>query len=380
MQFSDHPKHGRRFSLPCFRFICCSPLRGGIVALAGLMLAFGAGCQETSRGQQAEKSVFSESDVHIRRSQGETMGTYYAVTVVDPPASFPSDWKEAIDLALREVNDQMSTYLEHSEISKFNASQSTDWFPVSAAFARVVDKAQEISRATDGAFDITVGPLVNAWSFGPGKRSQRPPEESQLQEIMQRIGYERLEVRLDPPALKKQLPELQIDLSAIAKGYGVDRLIEVLQGFGCENAFVDIGGEDRTIGRRGNRAWRVAVEDPKEGERQFHYAFELTDRAIATSGDYRNFFVYEGQRYSHTIDPQTGRPVKHQVALVSVLAATCMEADAWATALNVLGDDAGMRIAEEKSLAVRFVIRLDDGGYKAIATTNFPENILAAEE
>lgn len=313
--------------------------------------------------------------IEIVQASGETMGTYYQVTIADPPADLPNDWEQELDLTLRRVNDQMSTYLKSSELSRFNAVDSTQWFPISAPIVKVVDQALAISAATDGAFDITVGPLVDAWSFGPGKRTLEPPPAKVIEELRELVDYRAVETRAEPPALRKTIGKLRIDLSSIAKGYAVDRLVEQLSEFGCEHCFVDIGGENRAIGKRGNRSWRVAIEDPVEGERTFHLAFELNDQAIATSGEYRNFFEFEGQRYSHTIDPRTGMPVAHDLAVVSVFADNCMVADGWATALNVVGPERAMEIAAEQRLAVRIVRKLADGTLRAAESELFPENI-----
>ncbi|XZE52147.1 FAD:protein FMN transferase [Planctomycetaceae bacterium SH139] len=313
--------------------------------------------------------------IEILQASGETMGTYYQVTIADPPLNLPNDWEQELDLTLRRVNDQMSTYLKSSELSRFNALDSTEWFPVSAPVVKVVDQALAISAATDGAFDITVGPLVDAWSFGPGKRTLEPPPANVIEELRALVDYRAVETRVEPPALRKSIGKLRIDLSSIAKGYAVDKLVDQLRELGCEHGFVDIGGENRAIGQRGNRSWRVAIEDPVEGERTFHLAFELTNRAIATSGDYRNFFEFEGQRYSHTIDPRTGMPVTHDLAVVSVFADNCMLADGWATALNVVGPERAMEIATKERLAVRIVRKLPDGTLRAVESELFPENI-----
>jgi FAD:protein FMN transferase len=316
----------------------------------------------------------------ILKSSGETMGTYYVVTIADPPESLPTDWAEQVDRELRLVNDQMSTYLKSSEISRFNTSTSTDWFEVSADLANVVQVGLDISEITDGAFDVTVAPLVNAWNFGPTKRSNRPPTDDEISDILAKVGYEKLSVRSDPPALRKEIPTLTIDLSAIAKGHGVDRLVELLRGLGCQNVFVDIGGEDRAIGMRGDREWRVAIEDPNDHEREYHLAFALDNQAIATSGDYRNFFEFEGERYSHTIDPRTGRPVTNQVASVSVFANDCMTADGWATALTVLGPEKAVQLAESLKLPVRVVTRADDGAFTVSKSSLFPKEIASKPE
>lgn len=316
-----------------------------------------------------------ETDAEIVRAAGQTMGTYYAVTIANPPDSLDDDWVEQIDAELRRVNDQMSTFLKSSEISRFNDSESTEWFSVSPETATVVAKAQEVAGATDGAFDVTVGPLVDAWSFGTTKRSAQPPTDEQIEALRAVIGYENLQARLDPPALRKRVPGLRVDLSAIAKGHGVDRVLEMLVRLGCENVFVDIGGEDRAIGRRGNRPWRVAIEEPNDTKREYQLAIELKDQAVATSGDYRNFFEYQGRRFSHTIDPRTGRPVTHGVASVSVIAEDCMTADAWATAITVLGAEAGMEIAHQVGLAVRIVEREAEHRFRVTQSDTFPENI-----
>jgi thiamine biosynthesis lipoprotein len=289
------------------------------------------------------------------------MGTVYMVKISDPPADLPEDWRQQVDLELRRVNDQMSTYLESSELSRFNRSSSTDWFPVSPETATVVAYALDVSAATDGAFDVTVGPLVDAWSFGPGERSETPPDDAKIAQLRERVGYQRLAVRRDPPALKKQQPALRVDLSAIAKGHGVDRVIERLTAMGVENAFVEIGGEVRVQGARGPRPWGVGIQQPDAESGRVLTAVPLTTGAIATSGDYRNYFEKEGERFSHTLDPRTGRPITHRVASVSVHADHCMAADAWATAINVLGAEAGAEVAAAEGLDILMLVRTDEG-------------------
>ncbi len=365
----------------------CNAVRSllGLFVFTSLLVAGCDSGQQSAEPAATNKSATAPPDggavagsnrpIEILQASGETMGTYYQVTIADPPADLPNDWEQELDLTLRRVNDQMSTYLKSSELSRFNALNSTEWFPVSAPVVKVVDQALAISAATDGAFDITVGPLVDAWSFGPGKRTLEPPPANVIEELRALVNYRAVETRAEPPALRKSIEKLRIDLSSIAKGYAVDRLVEQLSDFGCEHCFVDIGGESRAIGQRGNRSWRVAIEDPVEGERTFHLAFELNNRAIATSGDYRNFFEFEGQRFSHTIDPRTGMPVKHDMAVVSVFADSCMLADGWATALNVVGPERALEIAAEERLAVRIVRKLADGTLLASESELFPDNI-----
>lgn len=338
-----------------------------------------AGCADKpvsdveSLGQTAVAS--SEAGVNLLKMEGPTMGSYFSITIANPPDDLAADWQLAIEQELRKINDLMSTYLESSELSRFNQSTSTDWFPVSTELAFVVDAAQTISKASDGAFDVTVGPLVNLWNFGPKRKRREPPGTEEIEATRAVIGFDKLEVRLDPPSLRKLVPDLKVDLSAIAPGYATDRLVEILGGFGCENVFVDISGEVRARGKRGGRSWRVAIEDPSDDTRSYHLAYELRDRAIATSGDYRNFFEHNGKRYSHTIDPRTGRPVEHGVASVSVFAERSMDADAWATAYTVLGMEAGLELAEKLEMQVLIVRRAADGSFEERQSSRFPDSL-----
>jgi thiamine biosynthesis lipoprotein len=307
----------------------------------------------------------------IREFRGETMGTTYMVKIAGADGIDDQTLRFAIDGELRRVNDQMSTYLKSSEITQFNQSESTDWFPVSSEFAKVVGVAQQISKTTGGAFDITVSPLVNAWSFGTTKRTQTVPDASEIQSILESVGYQKLTVRPDPPALRKSIPELQIDLSSIAKGHGVDRVIERLATLGADHAFVEIGGEVRTAGDKPGGAWKVGIQLPDAASDTVMIAHSMlvnepAGNAMATSGDYRNHFSVDGKRYSHTIDPRTGSPVDHDLASVTVVAKTCMEADAWATALNVLGIRDGEIIASDNDLHTLLVARSGDEGFRMV--------------
>lgn len=304
----------------------------------------------------------------MRQARGQTMGTVYDVKIFDPPADLPEDWKSVVDRELRRVNDQMSTYLESSELSRFNQSDSTQWFGVSSETARVVSRALQIHEASDGAFDVTIFPLVSAWHFGPGERTNAPPTQARIDQLLPLVGSQWLEVRHDPPALRKQRSELTVDLSAIAKGHGVDRVVGLLRNLGATNVFVDIGGDLRVTGDKGGEPWRIGIQQPDVQGTVVAIAHPLRDAAMATSGDYRNFFEHQGRRYSHTIDPRTGRPVEHAVASVTVIAEDCMTADAWATALNVLGADAGMELAQRLGIDALMMVRDDDGGLTTLGS------------
>jgi thiamine biosynthesis lipoprotein len=252
--------------------------------------------------------------------------------------------------------------LPDSEISRFNAFESTGWFEVSPETAKVLATARQISEQTDGAFDVTVAPLIELWGFGSSGRMKEPPADEQLQALADQIGWEKLDVRTDSPALKKSHPELSANLSAIAKGYGVDAVAENLERLGIESYLVEIGGEIRVKGtKRDGSVWIVGVESPVESTREVKHAIPLTDAALATSGDYRNFIEREGKKYSHTIDPRTLKPIEHSLASVSVIAETCMEADALATGLMVMGPDKGYNYSEERGIPVLMMIHAEDG-------------------
>jgi len=263
-----------------------------------------------------------------------------------------------VEDALADVNRMMSTYLPDSEISIFNASASTEWQTVSGAFCLSVEKALELSTYTDGAFDITVAPLVNLWGFGPGNMIDEPPAEAEIASILDSVGYEKLQTDCSAPALKKHVPELMLDMSAFGKGFAVDRIAALLDGKGLANYLIEVGGELRLRGHniKGEK-WAIGIERPLTYERRPHTVVRLTDVALATSGDYRNFFVADGQLYSHTIDTRTGRPVTHTLASVTVLDNSGYRADALATALLVMGPERGMELAMRDDLAVLFLLR-----------------------
>ena len=253
---------------------------------------------------------------------GRTMGTTYSIKYYPIQESRQDAIvKKKVEEVLAEINRQMSTYDSESELSRFNLSQTTDWFDVSASTVEVVSQAMETSQLSDGKFDPTVGPLVKLWNFGPGREKFEVPANDVIKAAMRRIGYQKVQVRIDPPALKKSDPEIYLDLSAIAKGYAVDRVSDALAELELKTHLVEIGGEMRCLGRKpGGELWSLAVEKPTEGFRGIQKSLLMTNCAIATSGNYRNFYIENGKRFSHTIDPETGRPVRHQLASATVIA------------------------------------------------------------
>lgn len=318
--------------------------------IAFLAFSFLAGC-----------SIWKHSDVQ-QQLEGSTMGTTYSIRYC-PGEDTPSaiTLQHLIEIELSKVNQQMSTYLKDSEISVFNDALSSDWVAVSTETAQVIELAQSISVTSKGAFDITVGPIVDLWGFGPEKGAEKIPSETELESARARVGFTQLEVSLDPPAIKKSNPAVRIDLSAIAKGHGVDRVGSLLANHGIKNYFVEIGGEIVTRGTRPNaQSWQIGIETPQFGPRSIQSIIGLSDAAIATSGDYRNYFEHEGKRYSHTIDPSTGRPITHQLASASVVADNCALADAIATCMMVLGPDRGLALADANEWAVFLIQRNED--------------------
>ena len=288
---------------------------------------------------------------------GQTMGTTYRVHARCPEAPDAAQ----VDAVLASVNASMSTWDKDSEISRFNASPIGEWTTLSPPLAEVMRAALTLSAMSDGAFDVSVGALVDAWGFGPAGPSSEAgttPGEMEIEATLARTGFRHLE--LDGNRLRKSL-DLRIDLSGIAKGYGVDAVAEAVAEHGCTDYLVEIGGEVRVRGNgRHGRPWQLGIEVP-DVSGSAHRVVALREGAMATSGDYRNFFERDGKRYSHTIDPRAGRPVAHALASVSVVHASAMWADGYATLIAVLGPEAGLEFAVSQELAAYLLVRREDG-------------------
>jgi thiamine biosynthesis lipoprotein len=294
---------------------------------------------------------------------GTTMGTQFSVKM---PADTPLPDREVlqrdIDALLARMESLLSTYIVDSEISAFNINESTDWQAASLEFCLSVEESLAISALTGGAFDITVGPLVNLWGFGPDGATLEPPSGEEIAAARTRVGYEHLHTDCAKPAVRKDLAGLYVDLSAYAKGYAVDSVARLLDELAIQNYLIEIGGELKVRGHNADgQAWAVAIEEPLDQERRVHSVIRLTDSAVATSGDYRNFFEFDEQRFSHTIDTRTGRPVTHPLASVTVIADTAAYADAMATALMVLGPEDGLELATTRGIAALFLVRTESG-------------------
>lgn len=297
---------------------------------------------------------------------GHTMGTSWHVTVAPNPAGGtgtppPEILQAGIEAVLEAVNASMSTYRQDSEISRFNAAPADTWFDISPEFYTVLSAALAVGFQSEGAYDVTVAPLVNLWGFGPGGPTAAPPEDDAIAALREDVGQDHLRLDGEGQRLLKRR-RVALDFSSIAKGFAVDRVARWLASQGLVNYLVEVGGEMRAggVSHRGD-PWRVAIERPDSGDRGVERAIRLSDVAVATSGDYRNFFELGGRRYSHSIDPRSGYPVSHDLVSVTVVHPSAMMADAWATALTVLGQEEGMAVAQSQGLAVYFIQRRAEG-------------------
>ena len=322
-----------------------------------------------------------------REHSGKTMGTDYAVKVTQFPET--GDWKKItieIQDKLDALEAMMSTYRHDSEVCRFNAFSSTeDWFSVSKETAQIVQTSLEISLLTEGAFDITVAPLVRHWGFGADRSLRQADSFEDLKSsailLKEQIGYEKLAVRLDPPALKKAIPELTIDLSAIAKGFAVDCIAELLDAHKMTDYLIEVGGEVRGKGKKSkDKDWTVAIEKPLPDQFSgIQQVFPLKGQSLATSGSYLQTAQIGNQRVSHIIDPRTGLPAQigdgvGELVSAAVLAPNCTQADALATAMFVLGEQQGRELANRHKITVLFLLQTGDE-IKENASNSWAKNL-----
>ena len=368
--------HTKRWDLTACRNVNQSGIRLKNMALALLAFVLIVGSPRLITPAVAQSKDTDESNRWL--ITGRTMGPVpFSVVIAYPPTTLKRlDAESAIESSLDRVNRLMSTYREDSDISRFNKSQSTDWFDVDVETAQVVHRAIEIHDSFEGSFDIRVASAVERWNFGPGKTEFELPTDDEINKLTRLLLKAELDARLDPPAIRKTDPQLKIDLSAIAKGYAVDRVSEQLAKLKCEDFMVEVGGEVYAMGYRDEdrQPWRLGIERPTKGKREIQAKVPLHDQAMATSGDYRNFFTHEGRRYSHTLDPTTCRPVEHFLASATVIADDCMTADALATAVMVIGAEKGHQLADELDFQLLTIDREEgfDGNLVVESTANFP--------
>jgi thiamine biosynthesis lipoprotein len=297
---------------------------------------------------------------------GPTMGTSFRVRIdADLSDADLQRVRRSVEERLNRVDRLMSTYDTASEVSRLSRHASTDPFPVSAELIEVLTIARDVGERSGGALDVTVAPLVEAWGFGPGGGLDGPtrpaPSSTELTHLRERVGYDLIQVDQAARAVAKAHPETSIDVSAIAQGYGADAVAAALEDLGLGGFLVDVGGELKAVGtRRDGRPWRVGIERPDD-EPGVWGTLSLGNEGIATSGDYRDFHEKDGVLYAHIIDPRTGLPITVRRASVSVVHRSAAVADAWATALTVLGPEEGYEVALREGLAALFVYTLDGG-------------------
>lgn len=314
---------------------------------------------------------------HFLRLQGRTMGTSFHIKIRQPGQQTlaTQQLQQQITATLDRINVRMSTYRQDSDLSRLARKPPEQPLEVHPETLRVVATGMDISRKSNGAFAMTIGPLVNLWGFGPKLNLQKIPDDKTIASLLPKLQPTAIDVKQNPPRLIRHNSKVSLDLSAIAKGYAVDQVAEVLNATGYNHYLVEVGGELRVKGQRAkDQKWQVALERPQAQTHEINQILPLSNVAMATSGDYRNYFEKDGVRYSHTINPNTGKPIRHRLASVSVLHPQCMYADAWATALMVLGPVKGMRLAKKQQLAAVFLVKTAQGtGFSQLTSDAFEQ-------
>ncbi|TVZ39186.1 thiamine biosynthesis lipoprotein [Alteromonadaceae bacterium 2753L.S.0a.02] len=300
-----------------------------------------------------------QEPLRVFKLEGRTMGTTYHITAVAGVDVSVSETalQMKVDKALEDVNQVMSTYIPDSELSMLNHEPVGSPRVVSPQLFDILVLSRKISAFTEGVFDVTVGPVVNLWGFGPEEMKEKAPSEAQVQQALARVGYQHI-VLDDVHQQVTRGADIYIDLSAIAKGYGADVIANLFRDEGIANYIIELGGELAISGTNPKGVpWRIGIEQPTLAQTGVMQAISIESGGIATSGDYRNYFEVDGQRYSHTINPFTGRPITHTLASITLVSRTAAEADALATALNVMGPQKGYDFAVTNGLAAYFIIR-----------------------
>ena len=318
-------------------------------------------------------SCTSQSElIHIN---GKTMGTTYNIkyqTTARTPQR--SRVESRVSHLLEHLNQKLSTWRTDSEITRFNNYPDNEWFPIDQELYTVTGHALKIAKQTSGVFDPTLGPLINLWGFGSQGR-KKVPSRQEISLVKSKVGYQKLFIK--PQALKKSVPGMYLDLSASAKGYGVDQVANLLEQLHINIYMVEIGGEVRAKGGKERPFWKIGLEnpDPDNTKGNIQKILHLSSHALATSGNYRNFFTDKKNNYSHIIDSSSGKAGLHdQGAYLSVTVldpSSCMNADAWATALSAMGWQKGIDFARQHQLAARFISRLPDGSRQSQTTDAF---------
>jgi len=306
---------------------------------------------------------------------GMTMGTTFSIQLINDKSNFnKKKLEEKINDILVDVNNKMSTWDSDSEISKINKMSTGQWIYVSPDTLFILALAKSVSKKTNGAFDVTTGNLIKLWGFETNEDKNYIPDEQSIKQTTLDVGYNKLLIDDKKSAVYKKSP-FKINLSAIAKGYAVDKISEYLNKNKYSIYLVEVGGEIRVKGKKGDaKKWKIAIETPSSQVREVHNIINITDHAIATSGDYRNYFEIEGKRYSHIIDPIIGKPITHNLASVTVISDTVAIADAVATALMVMGAEKGYKYCENNSISAYFIYK-QGGKFKVYVTSQFKKYI-----
>ncbi len=292
---------------------------------------------------------------------GETMNTNYRISIRSQKED--TLLHNEVRNELQQINSEMSVFEGMSDLSQFNKSTETGWIDVPEDLSKLLKASYKIYSQTNGYFDPSVGKLVDLWGFGSAK-TYKIPSDDEVKEAKKVVGFNKISFSQDFRKARKSNPALTLNLSAIAKGYAVDRIAKLLEKNGYKDFFVEIGGEITARGNRGkkDKGWNIGVARPDNSKNEvYEYIIKLKNSSVATSGDYRNYFYVDGKRYSHTIDPKTGYPVEHDLASVTVFADSCMNADALATGIMSMGEVKGLEFANNNRLAVVMFVRNDDG-------------------
>lgn len=292
--------------------------------------------------------------------EGQAIGTTYSIIYLDGETPLaPTRLEKEFNALINSANESMSTYHRNSEISKFNRMQSTEPMNASETLRKVVLEGVRLHEMTDGALDITLKPLSGIWGFGPDKKPHTIPSNSAIAAVKAKTGVDK--IQLTDSTIAKTIPELELDLNTIGKGFLVDQTAELLESHGIKNYLVEIGGEGRIKGHNGRgKPWRLGVIDPAGGKPRSQVAVYPGNIGLATSGDYYQYFEEDGKRYSHILNPQTGKPIDHKLASVTVFHPSSMTADGLATAILVMGADKGLALAEKHNIPIYLIIRDGD--------------------
>ncbi|ELY4664454.1 FAD:protein FMN transferase ApbE [Cronobacter muytjensii] len=296
--------------------------------------------------------------------EGKTMGTSWRVSLAGVDAARAQTLRDKIQARLDADDRLLSTWKDDSALMRFNHARTTAPWPVDEAMADIVTESLRVGAKTDNAMDITIGPLVNLWGFGPDKQPVKTPDQAQIDAARARTGLSRLKVinGAGQQWLQKDLPDLFVDLSTVGEGYAADHLARLMEEEGVSRYLVSVGGALASRGMNpGGRPWRVAIQKPTDRENAVQAVVDINGHGISTSGSYRNYYELDGKRLSHVIDPATGRPITHNLVSVTVISPTALEADAWDTGLMVLGPEKAKAVALREKLAVYFIIREGDG-------------------